>query len=362
MSSKSKQKAEETKNALGDDANDVGGGVAKCKLKKHWIAVVVKDSDGNVVTTIQPTIEVDGSVITATLDKKGKYNTGKVLCSGADAKISFPSLFDCDWWPDGSSAPTPTADKDLTVADGDCVVSMAAAAGLRSYHDIWDAAENNDFKKNRPNPNALVIGDTPKAPGKKEKKVPKAVDKEWTFIIRALKKPKLRMVIVDKELKASKDIKWVLSGVAAKNGTTAADGLAELPELDPVAKSGSLKVTLPPRPPKRAAAPPPGPPGNPPPYPLPVKPAEFTAKDPDKPVPATEIEFDLKIGSLPSHKDKKGAMARLHNLGFNCDLSSDDEALKKAVKSYQKDVLGQKTPSGIYSDIQDDLENRHSKA
>ena len=362
MSSKSAKKAEDTKNALGNDAaNDVGSGVTKCKVKKHWIGIKVKDSDGKVVSTIQPTLDADGSVAAVTLDKKGKYDSGKVLVSAADANISFPALFDCDWWPDGSAAPTPTGDQDLTVADGDCVVSLAAAGGFRSYHDIWDAAANSGLKTNRPNPNALVIGDTPKAPSKKEKKVAKAVDKEWTFIVRAVKKPKLRLLLIDKELKATKGVKWALSGVATQNGTTGADGLAELAALDPASTSGTLKVTLPPRiVPKKAAAAAVAAPANPPPYPAPIKPAEFKDKSPTKPAAATEIEFDLKIGSLPSHKDKKGAIARLHNLGFKCELTSNDDALKRAVKGFQRTILGQKTPSGAYTDIQDELETRHS--
>src|ERR1039457_2837870 len=107
MSSKSKEKAEETKDALGNvGTNDVGSGVTKCKVKKHWIGIKVKDSDGKVCNTVPPTLDVDGSVAAVTLDKKGKYDSGKVLISAADANISFPDLFDCDWWPDGSAAPT----------------------------------------------------------------------------------------------------------------------------------------------------------------------------------------------------------------------------------------------------------------
>lgn len=364
MSSKSKKKAEETKNVLGNDAaNDVGSGVTKCKVKKHWIGIKVKDSDGKVISTIQPTLDADGSAAAVTLDEKGKYDSGKVLISAADANISFPTLFDCDWWPDGSAAPTLTADSDLTVADGDCVVSLAAAGGFRSYRDIWDAAANTGLKTNRPNPNALVIGDKPKAPGKKEKKVAKAVDKEWTFIVRAVKKPKLRLLLIDKELKATNGLKWALSGVATQNGTTGADGLAELAELDPAATSGTLKVTLPLRPvPQTVVAPPPVAPANPPPYPAPIKPAEFKDTAPAKPAAATAIEFDLKIGSLPSHKDKKGAIARLHNLGFKCEPTSNDDALQRAVKGFQKTILGQNNPSGAYTEIQDELETRHSNA
>jgi hypothetical protein len=364
MSSKSKEKAEETKDALGNvGTNDVGSGVTKCKVKKHWIGIKVKDSDGKVCNTVPPTLDVDGSVAAVTLDKKGKYDSGKVLISAADANISFPDLFDCDWWPDGSAAPTPTADRDLTVTGGDCVVSVAAAEGFRSYHDIWDAAANNVLKTHRPNPNSLVFDDKLKAPSKKEKKVAKAVDKEWTFIVRAVKKPKLRLLLVDKELKATQGLKWALSGVATQNGTTGADGLAELAELDPTSKSGTLKVTLPPRPaPKKAPAAVAAAPANPPPYPAPIKPAEFKDTDPVKPAAATEIEFDLKIGRLPSHKHKRGVMARLHNLGFKSDLTSNDDALIRAVKGFQRTILGQNAPSGAYNDVQDELETRHSHA
>src|SRR5690349_12881285 len=106
MSSKSVDKAVETKQELGGGGK-VGQIAEACPLQKHFIKLVVKDTDGKPVPSIKPTLEVDGSTTSVGLDTNGKYDTTKILDSNADAKVSFPALFDCDWWPQEGSAPTP---------------------------------------------------------------------------------------------------------------------------------------------------------------------------------------------------------------------------------------------------------------
>lgn len=364
MSSKNKEKAEATRDDLGSDQQqDVGSGVKKCDKKKHWIRIVVKDTDGKVVTDVKPTLEVDGSKNSVTLDKKGKYDTKKVLDSAADAKITFPDLFNCDWWPDGGAEPKPVGEKDLTaVADGDCAVRMAETEGYRSYHDIWDAPQNANLKKDRPVANSLLLNDVLKGPDKKDKTETKAVDNEWKFIVRAKKKPKLRLVIVDKELKPWKGVGWALTGIATKNGKTGANGMAEVPEIDPSATAGTLKLTLPPPEKQKKKKEKAGKLPDPPPYPLPLNAEEFEEDDPVVTPVATEIQFDLKIGSLPAHKDKSGTLARMHNMAYLEKVDASDEAVARCVKAYQKEILKQKKPSGVAKDIEEDVETRHTPA
>jgi hypothetical protein len=373
MSSKSTEKAVETKQEL-TGGGDVGKSVQACPLQKHFIKLVVKDTDGKPVPAVKPTLDVDGSSTSVGLDANGKYDTTKVLDSTADAKISFPDLYDCDWWPQEGSAPTPAGEKDLpAVAEGDCVVRMAAVAGYRSYHDIWDAAENAAKKPDRPILNALLKGDVFKGPEKKEKVVTKAVDKEWTFIVRAIKKPKLRIVIVDRKAKPLKDVKWTLSGVTSKNGTTGANGLIEALDIDPLPTAGNLKISVPPWEKQSktfgeqvrgffesltgpSAAP------ETPPYPMPIKPEDFKDEKPVLKPLATELQFDLKLGCLPVHKDKSGTLARMSNMAFLLDVAGTEDELKRCVKAYQRLLLDQKQPTGAVDDIKEDAETRHTKA
>ncbi|BDC48757.1 hypothetical protein F183_A10730 [Bryobacterales bacterium F-183] len=363
MSAKNKGKAEDTKGALAaDSTGDTGGTVAPCKAQKHFIKIVVQDPDGNPVTDVRPTLEVDGNTISVALSAEGKYDSKKVLDSDDDAKITFPKLFNCDWWPSDGTKPTPAGEVDLAaVAEGDCIVRMAHVAGYRDYTDIWDAPENATKKTDRPNPNSLLAGDVFKGPEKKDKSVDKAVDAEWTFIVKALKKPKLRVVVIDKELKPLANAAWKLTGVAKLNGTTGADGLIEVPEIDPKAIKGTLVIT--PNQPQRnqvakpAAAPLP----DPPPYPLPLNEENFVEKKPSKIKPfLKELKFDLKIGGLPAHKDETGTFARMHNMGFLRALDASDEDVALCVKAYQKIALNNDNGSGAHADIKDDIETRHT--
>jgi hypothetical protein len=363
MSSKNKDKAEDTRDSLtGSGDGDVGNSTKKCD-KKHWITIIVKDSDDNPVTDVKPEVEVDGSKTSVSLNKQGKWESKKVLSSGADAVVGFPDLVNCDWWPDGSGEPTPVGEKDLpAVGEGDCAERLAATAQYRSYKNIWDAAANATPKTDRPIPNALLKTDVFKGPEKKDKTENKAVDKEWTFIVRAIKKPKLRLVFVDKELKPWKDIDWKLSGISKDEGKTGDDGLGEALDIDPKKTSGSLTIQLPPpekQPAKTvvAAVVP-----DPPPYPMAIVEEQFIEKPPSVTKLATKLDIDLKIGSLPPAKHKTGTIARLNNLGFLTGLDGDDDEIKRGVKAYQKDILKQDKPTGAFADVQDDVETKHTPA
>src|SRR5437016_5895328 len=50
----------------------------------------------------------------------------------------------------------------VTATKGDCVISIAAAAGFANYKTVYDAAENADLRKLRPDPHILVEGGTQK--------------------------------------------------------------------------------------------------------------------------------------------------------------------------------------------------------
>jgi hypothetical protein len=363
MSAKSASKAEAIQNGQQNNDGGAEAAVQDCPKTKHFIKIKVEDRDGAAVTKYKPKIELnDGTVIAAAkLNSTGAYDSGKVMDGAGVCKISFPDLWDSDWWPEGGSAAGASANQEFTIADGDCVVKLVADHGFLDYQSIWGQAKNDTLKADRPNPNSLKVGDKLWAPDKADKVEQKAVDQEWKFIVAVSKPPKLGIIAVNFEEKPLNECEWELSGVVSKKGKTGADGLIEIPELDPTKVAGTLKLK-PKKPPTPAAAAKQTVPAatDPPAYPPVIVFAEFKDKQPEKPS-ADKLEWTLKVGSLPAHKDKTGVLARLRNLGYGCDVDADDPKMQKFVKLYQKAVLKEAAPSGNQADIQQSLDDRHSK-
>jgi hypothetical protein len=247
-----------------------------------------------------------------------------------------------------------------TVGDGDCAISIADQLGCNDYHTVWDDGVNSAVKKLRSNPNQLVVGDEVKPPPGKTKTVGKAVDATWTFVVPKKKLTKLNLVIVDKDDKPLAGKAWRLTAPVAESGTTKANGLIAIKDLDPKAKAGTLEVDWrKTKTPKKKAAPK-VPKITTPVYPRPITPAEFKDVDPAAPLPADDtMEWALKIGSLPDFKNAGGVQARLNNLGFRCDPDAQAGRTQDDVKTYQRTRLKSKTPSGVAADIQADVQKRH---
>jgi hypothetical protein len=249
-----------------------------------------------------------------------------------------------------------------TVASGDCAVSIADTLEFKDYRSVWDDGVNAALKGKRPNPNQLLAGDEVKATTDKKKMVSKAVDQTWTFEVKTKKLPKLRIVLLDKEDKPVAKLKWNLTAPVAKSGTTKADGLIEVADLDPQAKAGTLKVEWQKTktPAKKAEK---DPVIKKPTYPRPIKASEFKDEMPDPPDPADDkMEWTLKIGSLPTFDDVTGVQSRLYNLGFRCDPDTKADKTGDCVKAYQRVRLKQDTPSGAPADVQAGLRDKHDNA
>ncbi|MBI2686060.1 MAG: hypothetical protein HYX27_07070 [Acidobacteria bacterium] len=245
-----------------------------------------------------------------------------------------------------------------TVIDGDCILSIAKALGIRDYQTLWDA--NGTLKATRPNPNMLVEGDTVVEPPKTKKEVRKT-GKRWTFVVPDEQKASLHIVLLGADAKPLAEAVWALSEPLTANGTTGADGAIKVDNLPVDKKKGVLKVT-----PKAAASTPATTTtttstSGPPPYPAPIKAADF--KDPVRAADPSDafVEWELKIGSLPSHKHESGVLARLHNLGAGCDAGDNGARTAISVKAYQRAFLNQSAPSGAPADIQDSIRDRHDK-
>ncbi len=371
MGSKNQDNAEASKNTLskksGDPVPDKKKGNQPCdKQDKHWIGVRVEDEDGNLVKDVTVHLklpgdnELDVDMGSAKLEKDGSYHTKKIYDAGT-CEFSFPEMINLEWWPKGGAAGAATANGTATVADGDCTVSIAEALKFRDYHSIWDRSENNNLKKDRPTPNHLTKDDALSTPDEKDKVEKKAMDQVWIFVVKNRKPAKLRIVLTDKDGKPLGGKKWDLKTPVADSGTTGNDGLVEVKELPGKYKDASVEVTL-----KDAAKPPkkslPPKTPDPPPYPLNIIPDDFKDKNEKLDFGKQLVKVEVKIGSLEAFNRKPGVLARLHNLGFCCDIDSDDPRIEKGVKAYQRFFMKNKNGSGKPEDIQDDARTRHDKA
>jgi hypothetical protein len=237
------------------------------------------------------------------------------------------------------------------VTKGACIQSLAKLLKFRNYHSIYDFAGNSKLKTDRPNANALLLGDVVKYPDAKGRKATCAVGRKWTLVVKRGVPASLRIVLLDKDDKPISGRAWEMKGGLTGTGTTKADGLIEIKTGDVIgATSATLIVKAPkPAPPKAAA--PAKPPATPPVvYPPKVKPPEFTDKNPDPKAP-WEIEWTLEIGALASFNTVTGVTGRLQNFGYGC------KELMAAVKRYQKKYKQAET--GDPESIEADLMKRH---
>ena len=167
---------------------------------------------------------------------------------------------------------------------GDCLSSIAARFGFKSYHSIYDHPDNADFRKKRPNPNLLYPGDILHIPDLKLREQDCSTDRLHEFcLVRPL--VKLRIKMLDHERKPYKYKKYKItidSLPKTWSGHTTSKGLLEA--LIPAnATAGKLQLWL-----------------------------------TDESDAQASIEMPLQIGYLDPTEEVTGAQARLNHLGFDC--------------------------------------------
>jgi hypothetical protein len=335
--------------------------------QKHWIGIRAVDEAGKAVKDVTAELLLTGGsqasvdFSTEPVEPDGTWRTEKVLDYG-QCTVSFPDLYNVEWWPQGGSGGDGSAAQTATVAGGDCAISLADKWGFREYLTAWNNAKNKDLKAGRPNPNQLLEGDVLNAPDQKDKTVKKFTDQVWTFVVKTKKPAKLRLVLVDKNCAPLSGKAWELLSPIKRSGTTGAGGLIEVAEIPLQETSASLKVKLsePPAPPP--PEPPAAAPVIPTPYPPDIVEVEFTDKDPSKESPSHTAEWTLQVGSLPTYNADEGVRARLHNLGFGCDVEDGADVSARAVKAYQRFFLKNMNGTGVAKDIESDIRDRHDKA
>jgi len=214
------------------------------------------------------------------------------------------------------------------VKQGECLSSIAHSYGFSNWKTIYEDPDNADFKKARPNPNAIKPGDEIVIPDKdakppKEEKVP--TTKLHKFEV---KRPyvMLRIVVKDEEEKPLSGKKFELTvGSEKHEGTTDGDGIVE-ERVDPTATEAALTI--------------------------------FLEDDPE----GEYFHWDLRIGHLDPVAEVSGVQARLNNLGFWSGPVDGVFSTKTraALKAFQE-AAGIK-PSGKLDDAtRDKLVDMHGK-
>jgi hypothetical protein len=83
-----------------------------------------------------------------------------------------------------------------TVKQGECLSKIAERYGFMDWHTIYDHPQNEEFKRQRPNPYLIHPGDTLFIPDRQSKQAPCATGGSHRFVVRSLKKA-LRLAIQD---------------------------------------------------------------------------------------------------------------------------------------------------------------------
>lgn len=214
------------------------------------------------------------------------------------------------------------------VTQGEYLASIARQYGFSDWHQIYDHAENADFRKRRPNPNLLRPGDRVHIPEKQAGQVAAATGSLHQFEVKEPDPIELRIVLRDDKGNALADMPYTLEAKdVKKTGRTDADGLVK--EQVPVGA-----------------------------------PAARLSLD------GRGLSWEIDIGHLDPVDEPgedqpviSGVQARLNNLGFSC---GDVDGIlgprtEQALKNFQRIVLGREEPDGIPDQAtRDALVHRHA--
>jgi N-acetylmuramoyl-L-alanine amidase len=168
-----------------------------------------------------------------------------------------------------------------TVVQGECLASISRKYGFLNYRTIYDAPENDEFRRRRPNPNIINPGDQLYIPDKKVKMETRGTDAHYTFQI-SPQKVVLRVVVKrDGGTPYANKTFELTVGNSTVRDQTSGDGLLEV-QIPADVTTGTLKIFV-------------------------------GEKEADG-----AIVWNLSIGHLDPPDTVTGLQARLNNLGFYC--------------------------------------------
>jgi len=191
-----------------------------------------------------------------------------------------------------------------TVAAGDCLYSIAKLYGVPSWETIYNAPDNQDFKKARPDPNVLYPGDQLVIPDPEpsKKNVSCATDLTHKFQVK-LQRVLFRVKVKDEDDQPITGKKFRLEvGGERFDGTTDGDGIVQH-RIPAGEKSARLWV--------------------------------FFSPDQEN---GEHLMWDVGIGYLDPSESPEGTQERLNNLGFVCGDPDGQwhEGMDVAVRTFQK--------------------------
>jgi len=195
--------------------------------------------------------------------------------------------------------------QDYEVQSGDCMSSIAYQNGF-FWKTLWNLSENSALKAKRKNPNVLMPGDSVHIPDLTQKQETGATEQRHKFMLKGVPET-LRIKLVDAAHKPRPNLEYtlIIDGISRKGKT---DGNGELNEkIMPDAKSGKLSFA--------------------------------TAPGLDgRPIPG-EPKMQLltiNLGNLDPITEPSGIKSRLKNLGLLKGTDDSPEALKNAIRGFQK--------------------------
>jgi hypothetical protein len=188
-----------------------------------------------------------------------------------------------------------------TVAQGECMDSIAALYGFPDYQVIYGDGANAELRQKRPNPNVLMPGDSVFVPEIKPPEHACATDARHKFILKR-SKARVRLVLKDRDgPMAQRPYTLTVGDRPPIDGVTDGSGLLEQP-VPADAQTAQLRL-------QRGS----------------------DAK-------SGFLVWTLQLGALDPHDVVSGAQARLNNLGFFCGKVDGIAGLRtqKALRSFQK--------------------------
>jgi hypothetical protein len=195
----------------------------------------------------------------------------------------------------GRNAAGPIGEGDYEVRPGDCLLSIAYAAG-HFWQTLWDHPRNADLKRARKDPGVLLPGDRIFIPPLREKVEQCGSDTRHKFKLKGVPaKLRLQLKLEDKP-RANESYRIEIDGKKVAEGKLDRDGRLEV-AIVPDAGLASV----------------------------------FVGEPPD------ETEYSLRLGHIDPVTEVAGVQQRLMNLGFGCAESGElDGGTEAAIRAFQK--------------------------
>ena len=132
-------------------------------------------------------------------------------------------------------------DTTYTVRSGDTLWAIGEKFSL-PWEKIWNAPQNDQFKKDRGNPNILYPGDELVIPDREQRDESGGTEQKHSFKKPGKARIRIAVLDLDHEPMAGVEFKFVRSSEVLAEGSTGSDGIAELKLAK---RAGGISLVLP---------------------------------------------------------------------------------------------------------------------